>query len=125
MLPPPTTDRLSAVPLQEPTRRQRPEWETELLDFTASGHPLAQRRLRPGEQADFGNVLEGGDEGGAWVRDVECHWGWMHYAVQSLMDALLKDGCAVLERGHYDEKLDATPNPKTPELGLRFESSPC
>jgi DNA polymerase III alpha subunit len=28
------------VPLQEPTRRQRLEWETELLDFTASGHPL-------------------------------------------------------------------------------------
>ena len=38
--PPPATDRLPAVPLQEPTRRQRLEWETELLDFTASGHPL-------------------------------------------------------------------------------------
>ena len=40
LLPPPATDRLPAVPLQEPTRRQRLEWETELLDFTASGHPL-------------------------------------------------------------------------------------
>jgi hypothetical protein len=28
------------VPLQELTRRQRLEWESELLDFTASGHPL-------------------------------------------------------------------------------------
>ena len=40
LLPPPATDRLPAMPLQEPTRRQRLEWETELLDFTASGHPL-------------------------------------------------------------------------------------
>ncbi len=40
LLPTPATDRLPAVPLQEPTRRQRLEWETELLDFTASGHPL-------------------------------------------------------------------------------------
>ena len=40
LLPPPATDRLPAIPLQEPTRRQRLEWETELLGFTASGHPL-------------------------------------------------------------------------------------
>ena len=40
LLPPPPTDRLPGLPLQEPTRRQRLEWETELLDFTASGHPL-------------------------------------------------------------------------------------
>ena len=40
LLPPPASDRLPSVPLQEPTRRQRLEWETELLDFTASGHPL-------------------------------------------------------------------------------------
>jgi DNA-directed DNA polymerase III PolC len=40
LLPPPATDRLPAIPLQEPTRRQRLEWETDLLDFTASGHPL-------------------------------------------------------------------------------------
>ena len=40
LLPPPATDRLPAIPLQEPTRRQRLEWETELFDFTASGHPL-------------------------------------------------------------------------------------
>jgi DNA-directed DNA polymerase III PolC len=40
LLPPPATDRLPAIPLQEPTRRQRLEWETDLLDFAASGHPL-------------------------------------------------------------------------------------
>ncbi len=40
LLPPPATDRLPSIPLQEPTRRQRLEWETELLDFAASGHPL-------------------------------------------------------------------------------------
>lgn len=40
LLPPPETDRLPAIPLQEPTRRQRLEWETDLLDFAASGHPL-------------------------------------------------------------------------------------
>ena len=40
LLAPPATDRLPAVPLEEPTRRQRLEWETELLDFPASGHPL-------------------------------------------------------------------------------------
>ena len=40
LLPAPETNRLPDVPLQEPTRRQRLEWETELLDFAASGHPL-------------------------------------------------------------------------------------
>ena len=40
LLPTPETGRLPGVPLKEPTRRQRLEWETELLDFTASGHPL-------------------------------------------------------------------------------------
>jgi DNA polymerase III alpha subunit len=40
LLPPPATDRLPTIPLQEPTRRQRLEWEIELLDFAASGHPL-------------------------------------------------------------------------------------
>jgi error-prone DNA polymerase len=40
LLPPPATDRLPPIPLQEPTRRQRLEWETDLLDFAASGHPL-------------------------------------------------------------------------------------
>ena len=40
LLPPPGVERLSQVPLQEPTRRQRLEWETELLGFAASGHPL-------------------------------------------------------------------------------------
>ena len=40
LLPPPATDRLPGVALEEPTRRQRLEWEVELLDFPASGHPL-------------------------------------------------------------------------------------
>ncbi|MHB8523380.1 MAG: DNA polymerase III subunit alpha [Limisphaerales bacterium] len=40
LLPPPGLDRLPAVPLQEPARRQRLAWENELLGFTASGHPL-------------------------------------------------------------------------------------
>jgi error-prone DNA polymerase len=40
LLPPPGLDRLPEVPLQEPTRRQRLEWENELLGFAASGHPL-------------------------------------------------------------------------------------
>jgi DNA-directed DNA polymerase III PolC len=40
LLPAPSTDRLPDVPLEEPTRHQRLEWETELLGFTASGHPL-------------------------------------------------------------------------------------
>ena len=41
LLPAPATDRLPGVPLLEPTRQQRLEWETELLGFTASGHPLS------------------------------------------------------------------------------------
>ncbi len=40
LLPPPETDRLPGVPLQEPTRRQCLEWETELFDFAVRGHPL-------------------------------------------------------------------------------------
>ena len=40
LLPPPEFDRLPAAPLTEPTRLQKLEWETELLGFAASGHPL-------------------------------------------------------------------------------------
>jgi error-prone DNA polymerase len=40
LLPPPGLDRLPEVPLTEPTRLQRLQWEEELLGFTASGHPL-------------------------------------------------------------------------------------
>ena len=40
LLPAPALDRRPDVPLAEPTRRQCLEWETELLDFAASGHPL-------------------------------------------------------------------------------------
>src|SRR5262245_49313589 len=40
LLPPPSAGRLPGVALQEPTRRQRLEWEAELLEFPASGHPL-------------------------------------------------------------------------------------
>jgi DNA polymerase-3 subunit alpha len=40
LLPAPLIDRMPDVALQEPTRRQRLEWETDLLGFAASGHPL-------------------------------------------------------------------------------------
>jgi error-prone DNA polymerase len=40
LLPPPGAERLSDAPLQEPTRRQRLEWEAELLGYPVSGHPL-------------------------------------------------------------------------------------
>lgn len=40
LLPVPGLERLPQVPLQEPTRRERLEWENDLLGFTASGHPL-------------------------------------------------------------------------------------
>lgn len=40
LLPPPGLERLPEVPLTEPTRLQRLLWETELLGFAASGHPL-------------------------------------------------------------------------------------
>jgi DNA polymerase-3 subunit alpha len=40
LLPAPATDRVPDVALQEPTRHQRLAWETELLGFAASGHPL-------------------------------------------------------------------------------------
>ena len=40
LLPPPGLERLPEVPLTEPTRLQRLQWEMELLGFTASGHPL-------------------------------------------------------------------------------------
>src|SRR3989442_9439283 len=40
LLPPPGADRLPEVPLREPTRRERLEWETELFGFAVSGHPL-------------------------------------------------------------------------------------
>ncbi len=40
LLPPVGVERLPEVPLNEPTRRQRLEWEDELLGFPASGHPL-------------------------------------------------------------------------------------
>lgn len=40
LIPPPGTDRLPGIPLQEPSRRERLQAETELLGFAASGHPL-------------------------------------------------------------------------------------
>ena len=40
LLPPPGLERLPEVPLQEPTRKERLQWEAELLGFPASGHPL-------------------------------------------------------------------------------------
>ena len=40
LIPPPGLEQLPAIPLREPTRRERLEWETELFGFAVSGHPL-------------------------------------------------------------------------------------
>jgi DNA polymerase-3 subunit alpha len=40
LLPAPSAHRMPDVSLEEPTRHQRLAWETELLGFAASGHPL-------------------------------------------------------------------------------------
>ncbi|MGA2543808.1 MAG: DNA polymerase III subunit alpha [Verrucomicrobiota bacterium] len=40
LVPPPGLDTRSAIPLQEPTRLQRLQWETDLFGFAVSGHPL-------------------------------------------------------------------------------------
>ena len=40
LIPPPGLEQVVAVPLQEPGRRERLEWETELFGFAVSGHPL-------------------------------------------------------------------------------------
>jgi error-prone DNA polymerase len=40
LIPPPGLEQLPGIPLNEPTRRERLESETELFGFAASGHPL-------------------------------------------------------------------------------------
>jgi DNA-directed DNA polymerase III PolC len=40
LVPPPGLEQLPAIPLTEPTRRERLEAETELFGFAVSGHPL-------------------------------------------------------------------------------------
>jgi DNA polymerase III alpha subunit len=40
LLPPPGLKTLPGIPLCEPTRRERLQWETDLLGFAVSGHPL-------------------------------------------------------------------------------------
>ncbi len=40
LLPAPGMERLPEVPLEEPGRRERLEWEADLLGFPVSGHPL-------------------------------------------------------------------------------------
>ena len=40
LLPPPEMKPLPQMSLEEPTRRKRLEWETELLGFSVTGHPL-------------------------------------------------------------------------------------
>ena len=40
LIPPPGLEQLPGIPLREPTRRERLEWETELFGFAVSGHPL-------------------------------------------------------------------------------------
>jgi DNA polymerase III alpha subunit len=40
LVPPPGLEQLPAIPLTEPTRRERLEAETDLFGFAVSGHPL-------------------------------------------------------------------------------------
>ena len=40
LIPPPGLEQLPGIPLNEPTRRERLQWETDLFGFTVSGHPL-------------------------------------------------------------------------------------
>ena len=40
LIAPPGLESLPGIPLQEPTRQERLQWETELFGYAASGHPL-------------------------------------------------------------------------------------
>ena len=40
LIAPPRLEQLPQVPLNEPTHRERLEWETDLFGFAVSGHPL-------------------------------------------------------------------------------------
>src|SRR5262249_46114554 len=40
LIPPPDPAKLPEIPLVEPTRRERLQWESELFGFVVSGHPL-------------------------------------------------------------------------------------
>ena len=40
LIAPPGLEKLPTIPLNEPTRRERLEWETDLFGFAVSGHPL-------------------------------------------------------------------------------------
>ncbi|MGD0411528.1 MAG: DNA polymerase III subunit alpha, partial [Verrucomicrobiota bacterium] len=40
LVPPPGLEKLPAIPLQEPARLERLQWETDLFGFAVSGHPL-------------------------------------------------------------------------------------
>ncbi len=40
LIPPPGLEHLPGIPLNEPTRHERFQWETELFGFAVSGHPL-------------------------------------------------------------------------------------
>jgi error-prone DNA polymerase len=40
LIPPPGLERLPGIPLDEPARVERLQWETELFGFAVSGHPL-------------------------------------------------------------------------------------
>ena len=40
LIPPPGLEQLPGIPLNEPTRAERLQWETELFGFAVSGHPL-------------------------------------------------------------------------------------
>jgi error-prone DNA polymerase len=40
LVPPPGLEKLPAIPLREPARLERLQWETDLFGFAVSGHPL-------------------------------------------------------------------------------------
>jgi DNA polymerase III alpha subunit len=40
LIPPPGLEQLPGLPLDEPTRQERLQWETDLFGFAVSGHPL-------------------------------------------------------------------------------------
>ena len=40
LITPPGLERLPGIPLQEPTRHERLQWETEMFGYAVSGHPL-------------------------------------------------------------------------------------
>ena len=47
LISPPRLEQLPGIPLNEPTRRQCLEWETDLFGFAVSGKPITHCRVFP------------------------------------------------------------------------------